>query len=805
MSNAIFLFLSIVYLIGVVFAIKLEQSKDNLVTPIFAIALPYGIVMFVVALFAVFRIYTSYTINFNVALYSICATFVFFIVGRIKMRSPRIKRESLKMQQFQYSKDGMKLWRTFLTVFFLFSSITTITMLILYYLYTIGFALPSLSSEQLRQLGSAVPIGNLINADCAFLLIFFASSYTDNNKIRKILYRTAAFAWILVLLLFSSKYLLFIYVCSLIIIHTQHAKAITYKTFFKTMCALVVTSLLFFVVYIIRHSIDNMSDTVDSAIQRFYYYIASGFYGFSGVLDGKGTPTLNIGILFMPAINFFRSLLWLDPLNPISSFISVDVIPSRHETNVYTLFGVFVLEIGATWTIFAVVLLALIVYHVYTRPTGLEHSSRKAFTAFVLAILMFAFFNSFYALTNIWDIWVHLALLTLIEKCTLRAEQKIKIPTNDASGETCTTRQRTYYVPIMVRKSMRHIASGKARLDAEKVFKACGLDPIAPSSKALYDDWKFMLWTSIKTAFSFSRLSLLYNTRIFIQYPIQASEIILKALKKAAIENELCFLIHDIDALRSNKGLADEIAVINLAKWIIVHSTEMRDILIEHGASPKMIVLGIFDYMTSNSARKTHKMSDGVTFAGNLEKSKFLREFADSNIPLTLNCYGNSGEYDMPKSVFNYMGIVPSEVFPNTIEGAFGLVWDGESVDGCNGYLGEYLKYNSPHKASLYIVSGMPIIAWNRSAVGHYVKENGIGITVDSLREIPEVIAQVTDESYTQMILNIDKVATKMRTGMMLGSAVIDIITKSEKTQLGSETVDIITEKEETENKLEQI
>ena len=50
------------------------------------------------------------------------------------------------------------------------------------------------------------------------------------------------------------------------------------------------------------------------------------------------------------------------------------------------------------------------------------------------------------------------------------------------------------------------------------------------------------------------------------------------------------------------------------------------------------------------------------------------------------------------------------------MEGSFGLVWDGISVETCAGVYGEYLKVNNPHKTSLYLASGIPVIIWKEAA-----------------------------------------------------------------------------------------
>ena len=104
------------------------------------------------------------------------------------------------------------------------------------------------------------------------------------------------------------------------------------------------------------------------------------------------------------------------------------------------------------------------------------------------------------------------------------------------------------------------------------------------------------------------------------------------------------------------------------------------------------------------------------------------------------------------------------------VQGSWGLVWDGDSVDTCSTAMGEYLRYNSPHKISLFIAAHIPIIIWDQAAKAEYVKEKGLGICVSSLRDVKKSIENVSDEEYAQMIRNLEKEAELVRNGDQLRS-----------------------------------
>lgn len=58
-------------------------------------------------------------------------------------------------------------------------------------------------------------------------------------------------------------------------------------------------------------------------------------------------------------------------------------------------------------------------------------------------------------------------------------------------------------------------------------------------------------------------------------------------------------------------------------------------------------------------------------------------------------------------------GSFKPEESPEHLQG----VWDGDSVDTCAGNTGAYLRYNNPHKTSLYLACGMPVIVWKEAAI----------------------------------------------------------------------------------------
>ena len=105
------------------------------------------------------------------------------------------------------------------------------------------------------------------------------------------------------------------------------------------------------------------------------------------------------------------------------------------------------------------------------------------------------------------------------------------------------------------------------------------------------------------------------------------------------------------------------------------------------------------------------------------------------------------------------------------MEGAYGLVWDGDNLDTCSGSYGNYERYNNPHKLSLYLAAGKPVVVWRHAAISEFVKENHIGIMVDSLYDLPKMLEDISEKEYEIMQHNAIDIGNEIRKGMFLERA----------------------------------
>lgn len=244
---------------------------------------------------------------------------------------------------------------------------------------------------------------------------------------------------------------------------------------------------------------------------------------------------------------------------------------------------------------------------------------------------------------------------------------------------------------------------------------------------------------------------------------------------------KISILLHDVNSLRmyknSSKKIKRELDFINKFDFVIAHNKNMATWLVNHGVYKKIISLGIFDYQADYLMNDISLVSDKkeptIAFTGNLGKSTFLEKI-NSNIPI--NLYGVFPAEKYPENI-DYRGSFDSEKLGNVVDDEFGLVWDGDATESCTGVLGEYLKYNNPHKTSFYLSNGMPVIIWRKAALAEFIVRNGCGIVIDSLNDLDLVFSELTLNDRLKLKENAIKIGSMLRDGHFL----IDAVSKWER------------------------
>lgn len=287
--------------------------------------------------------------------------------------------------------------------------------------------------------------------------------------------------------------------------------------------------------------------------------------------------------------------------------------------------------------------------------------------------------------------------------------------------------------------------------------------------------------------------------RVLLQYPLLGINKWLKyfaGLLRSRGCQMFC-LVHDLDSLRQVHHawtLAEEVLRLNGFDLVIVHNRRMRDLLRENGLKSATRCLELFDYLLPEtglsavgeqvltmerdilpaSVQRQFSHSDiRVAFAGNLGKSNFLNKL-DQVQGVRFKLYG-PGFNNLPTiGRLEWGGNFDADELPAKLQADFGLIWDGADINACTGHLGEYLKYNNPHKASLYLLAGIPLIAPKQSAIAEFIHAHGVGITVDTLADLSKVLRQIHDIEYYKMRIAIRPISRALASGTFLKQALLD-------------------------------
>lgn len=261
------------------------------------------------------------------------------------------------------------------------------------------------------------------------------------------------------------------------------------------------------------------------------------------------------------------------------------------------------------------------------------------------------------------------------------------------------------------------------------------------------------------------------NEEILIQYPYYPSIVnkilfftlhIGKKLKKYKLE----LLVHDVIGLRNDKletkegqiSLESEVVQMRIFDKVICHNDTMKKVFNQITQEMDCKVLGPFDYLYDGEPVPIEQILPWkIIVAGSLKREKcgYLYNLPNlSNIRFEL--YGSNYSGTLHENV-SYHGSFPPDELISHLKGHFGLVWDGESWNSISGIYGQYLRYNNPHKFSLYIAAGIPLIVWRQSALSDCVKKNNLGICIESLEELNDILDNLTWQTYKSIVLSVRK------------------------------------------------
>lgn len=343
----------------------------------------------------------------------------------------------------------------------------------------------------------------------------------------------------------------------------------------------------------------------------------------------------------------------------------------------------------------------------------------------------------------------------------------------------------------------RKNAGSKARNDVEAILDSIGytaINVVIPYRKVQSVFGALTTTISNYRFFSKQVKGLTAGDELLLQFPPRSHSALFPNLfhKLRRRGVKVTFLIHDLEKMRYHdmselplmkrlRIFLEETRLIREADTLICHNERMKHYLQGQGLPESALVpLGIFDYLTGfdpecvavNRPQETSEtVGNRVIIAGNLspEKCVYLNSLQDVK-GVQFNLYG-VGYRDLGQSNVTYHGSFLPDELVGKLEGDFGLVWDGTSIETCTGNFGNYLRLNDPHKLSLYLTAGIPVIVWSEAAVADFVRREHVGLVVSSLSELSGVILTLTPADYERMKRNALHISSKTRNGEYLKAA----------------------------------
>ncbi len=323
-------------------------------------------------------------------------------------------------------------------------------------------------------------------------------------------------------------------------------------------------------------------------------------------------------------------------------------------------------------------------------------------------------------------------------------------------------------------KDLQYKHGGVGLADAEKIWANMGFKEIAFPCQ-LNTGWYSKLkrvWFMQKTY-----RQLHPGDVVLLIYPVYAQ--LVKTLVRLLVKKKVTVicLIGDIDGIKDGDTaqLQQDVSFLQRLNYFIAHNNNMKSWAETclNAAAENIAAIDFFDFLIPELPEISYEEpGTNIVFAGNLAKSGFLNHWdkvQENNAELNLVLYGagaNARLLQQPCVI--WQGVFEPREMPFTIQGHFGLLWDGDGIDTPSGSLGYYMQYISHHKLSLYILARLPVIVPVNTAAQAIVEKYGIGLAVESLQELQQAITKIDAQAYRQMQHNMQVPAAHIATGERL-------------------------------------
>lgn len=243
-------------------------------------------------------------------------------------------------------------------------------------------------------------------------------------------------------------------------------------------------------------------------------------------------------------------------------------------------------------------------------------------------------------------------------------------------------------------------------------------------------------------------------------------EMFVNSLKARGVN--VVVLMHDSEWLRG--FYPEENTFLNSVDAVIGHGDNMNQALRDYGVQTPIINKVLFDYLLDDNIQLSFNLEKKLVIAGNLDKSIFIENWG-KDFP-ELHAFGTKTKPIFGENVVYHGSFVSNDLPKNIPANYFGISWD-DKLPGGGDYQG-YTRFNSPHKVSLYLSLGIPVIVWDESAIAEFITKNGLGFSISSPSEIKDKLAAISEIELVELKHHTNQMAEALRNGMFTRKAIIE-------------------------------
>lgn len=236
-----------------------------------------------------------------------------------------------------------------------------------------------------------------------------------------------------------------------------------------------------------------------------------------------------------------------------------------------------------------------------------------------------------------------------------------------------------------------------------------------------------------------------------------------------AYHGRIIIFIHSLEALMirgSRFMLGETVELYNQAEAVIVPSLEMKKFLLNSGIRPgmKFIIQEMWDYTMDIGFKNTPEFRKEIHCTGGGDAPYVM----DWNYKIPLKVYSPTASQG--KNI-NRMGVLkPEELMMKLSEGGFGLEWYHDE----QAY--EYMRYGNSFSLSRYLAAGIPIIVPTGISSQKLIKENHLGLVVNSIDEALKTVEAMDESEYRKYVQHVEQFAPGLRNGFYTKKCLIDSV-----------------------------